>query len=737
MISFENMTFNFKGHIISNIKNRLRIKYAGIKYIPEMYQEILLKLKNLYYIDFIEINSVTETILIKYHSEEIEINDLIEAIDRIMDEYSVDTYKKIIDEKYRELSGKYEREEMSSRKISIRLLANASIMLSTKLLKTMNKPLSKDAIIGKFTTIPSIASLVLTSPLLKTSYQGFIEDKRPNADFLTVTSIVASILLGNSMSALTIIALSDIAELMTAYTMERTRNSIKSLLSVEQDIAWKLKDDGSMEKCPVDKLKKGDLVVIHTGEKICVDGKVVDGEAIVDLSSVSGEYIPVISKKEDRVFAGALIKNGNITVEAEKVGDDTVISRIIDLVENSASQQAPIQRYADKFSNYLVPLNLILSAVVYIATKSTTKALNMLVIDYSCGIKLSTATAFSAAINNSVKNGVLIKGGTFIEQLSMTDTIVFDKTGTITEGKPRIKNVYIANEKYKEEDIIKLACAAEESSSHPLSYCILEYGKILGLSIPKHGKIETFVGRGTSTEVEGKIVRVGNRKFMEENNIYPSEEAIQFAKEETPIYISYGEEFIGVLGAYDKPRKNIKRAINRMRTSGINEVVILTGDMEKQAVQVSKKVNADSFRAELLPEDKANEILKMKSEGAGVIMVGDGINDAPALSYANVGISLGSKSTDVAMETSDIIINSDDPIMIPKVIELSNETMEIVKQNFVLVVGINTIGLVLGATSNISVFWSAVVHNMSTIFVVGNSCRLLFYNILKGIDDVV
>ncbi|MBF1058357.1 MAG: heavy metal translocating P-type ATPase, partial [Peptostreptococcus sp.] len=471
----------------------------------------------------------------------------------------------------------------------------------------------------------------------------------------------------------------------------------------------------------------------HTGEKICVDGEVIDGEAIVDLSSVSGEYMPVIKKKGDKVFAGGLIKNGTITVKAEKVGDDTVISRIIDLVENSATQQAPIQKYADKFSNYLVPLNLLLCGVVYGVTRSTTKALNMLVIDYSCGIKLSTATAFSASINTSVKNGVLIKGGAFIEQLSMTDTVVFDKTGTITEGKPRIKDVFIEEGNgYTERDLVSYACAAEEASSHPLSYCVLEYGKLLGVQIPKHGPIETVVARGTSTEVDGKLVRAGNLKFMTENGIEPSNEAIEFAMSSTPIFVSYGDDFIGVLGAFDKPRKNIKRAINMMRSNGINEVVILTGDMKKQAQEVAAKVNADSFRAELLPEDKANEILKMKSEGTGVIMVGDGINDAPALSYANVGISLGSKSTDVAMETSDLVIHSDDPIMIPRVIDLSHKTMDIVKQNFALVAGINTVGLVLGATSNISVFWSAVMHNMSTILVVGNSCRLLFHKSLRG-----
>lgn len=328
----------------------------------------------------------------------------------------------------------------------------------------LNTPLIDRTIYDKFTTIPAMTSLALTSPLFKTSWDGLVETKRPNADFLTVTSIIASLLLGNSISALTIIALSDIAEFMTAYTVERTRNSIKNLLSLEQDITWKIGNDGNIEKCSVDKLKKDDLVVIHTGEKICVDGEVVDGEAIVDLSSVSGEYMPVIKKVNEKVFAGGIIKNGTITVRAEKVGDDTVISRIINLVENSATQQAPIQKYADKFSNYLVPLNLILSAVVYGVTKSTTKALNMLVIDYSCGIKLSTATAFSASINTAVKNGVLIKGGAFIEQLTLSDTVVLDKTGTITEGKPKIKATYLGNKDYTEKQVVELACAAEVSS---------------------------------------------------------------------------------------------------------------------------------------------------------------------------------------------------------------------------------------------------------------------------------
>lgn len=724
-----NRSFKLKCENLAAISGRIRLRYRGICHITSHYNQLMEDIYDVYYVKYVKINSITETILVEYDSSKnVEIDEVIDVINNIVAKYSLEVYKGYIESKMIEGAGKYENVNESSRKLLVRLLINGGVILGTRLLPSARLPLYPMSRLANFTTVPALTSLALTSPLLKTSWDGLVETKRPNADFLTVTSIVASIMLGNSISALTIIALSDIAEFMTSYTVERTRNSIKKLLSVEEDTAWKLNEDGKIEQCGVDKLRKDDKVVIHAGEKICVDGEIVSGEAIVDLSSVSGEYMPVIKKEGEKVFAGGLIKNGTITVRAEKVGDDTVISRIIDLVENSANHQAPIQKYADKFSNYLVPLNLLLSIVVYGATRSTTKALNMLVIDYSCGIKLSTATAFSAAINNSVKNGVLIKGGAFIEQLSMTDTIVLDKTGTITEGKPRIKGVHIENENYSEKDLVRLACAAEESSSHPLSYCVLEYGKLLGVDIPIHTAIETAVGRGTYTSVDDKIVRVGNLKFMNENGIEPSYESIEFANGATPIFVSYGDEFIGVISAYDKPRNHIKRSINMMRSNGINEVVILTGDMKKQAQEVANKVNADSFRYELLPEDKANEILKMKSEGTGVIMVGDGINDAPALSYANVGISLGSKSTDVAMETSDIVINSDDPLMIPKVIDLSNKTMEVVKQNFALVVGINTVGLVLGAVSNISVFWSAVMHNMSTIFVVGNSVRMLFYN---------
>ncbi|NRZ97300.1 HAD-IC family P-type ATPase [Clostridium tetanomorphum] len=241
------------------------------------------------------------------------------------------------------------------------------------------------------------------------------------------------------------------------------------MIALNEEYVWKQLEDKRVKKISVKEIKEKDLVVMHTGEKICVDGKVVSGEAVVDQSPITGEFIPQIKRKGSYVFAGTVIKNGNITVCTEKAGDKTVVSRIIHLVEDAASKKAPIQDYADKFASYLVPFNFIFAGITYWVTKSATRALNMMIIDYSCGIKLSTATAFSAAINTAVKNGVLVKGGNYIEVLANSDTLIFDKTGTLTEGKPQIVSIIPGDNSIGENEIIEIAAAAEETSSHPMA----------------------------------------------------------------------------------------------------------------------------------------------------------------------------------------------------------------------------------------------------------------------------
>lgn len=735
MLSKEKGNMILRGKIIHTIKGRIRVHYSGLKFISEFLEEIVARIHKIHSIYYVSINPITQNILIKYSSEEISMEEMIEVCDNILSQYALYAYKNMREVSEQESTQAAKETELSSKSILARLAVNG---LSFVLYKAMNqKPGLESALMNtpawrKFTTLPALVSLGLTGPLFKTAFCGLIEDKRPNADFLTVSSIVASLLLNKGTSALTIIALSDIAEFMTSYTIEKTRNSIKDLLSVDDGYVWKLLETGELERCSITEIHEDENVVIHTGEKISVDGIILSGEAVIDQSSITGEFMPVARSCGEQVFAGAIIKSGTITVKAQKVGDDTVVSRIINMVENVAAQKAPIQHYADKFSNYLVPLNFMVAGAVYAVTKNTEQALKMLVIDYSCGIKLSTATAFSASINSAVKKGILIKGGAFIEQLSNTDTMIFDKTGTITEGKPKVVGTYICDTSYTEQEFIALACAAEETSSHPLAEAVLAYGKKLGVKIPTHGDTITVVSKGTQTAVGTQTVRAGNLAFMQENSVHMDYSISKIVEGTIATYVAVDDKLIGLIFAIDKPRDNVRRAINNLRYKGIDDIMLLTGDMNEQAKAIAEQIGVDSYKAELLPEEKAETVLKMQSGGTNVVMIGDGINDAPALAYANVGISLGSKSTDVAMETSDIVIGSDDPMMIPAVLGLSRRTMEVVGQNFSLVIAINTIGLVIGAASNHSVFWSAMLHNASTIFVVANSFRLMFHRLGKG-----
>ena len=378
-----------------------------------------------------------------------------------------------------------------------------------------------------------------------------------------------------------------------------------------------------------------------------------------------------------------------------------------------------------------MPLNFLLCLSVWLVTKNPQKALKMLVIDYSCGIKLSTATAFSAAINTAVKRGVLIKGGAYIEQMSAANTVLLDKTGTITEGRPKVVSMIKLADDMDENHVMSLAMAAEETSTHPLASAILAYGRSLGAEIPLHGEVVTEVSRGSKTDVDGVTVRVGNLKYMRENGV-TADRPLPEGEGAIPNYVGVGDRIAAVLFAMDAPRENVRRAINLLRYDGVGDIEMLTGDMEAQARAVAEQVGADGYRAQLLPEQKAEAVLKLQTQGNGVVMVGDGINDAPALAYADVGISLGSKSTDIAMETSDVIISRDDPMTIPALRSLSRATMNIVRQNFAMVVGINTVGLILGAASNISVMMSALMHNASTILVVANSLRLMFFTPKEG-----
>ena len=723
----KNRNYILDCEIVHRIHGRIRIKSKSLKYLGIYKKEVEEQLKQVHYIQSVEISSITGTIVIYFDDFSLLEENLISLLQNTLNVYLVEIYKnekKMKTDKYvieRKLQEESPKEIMQK-------------ILTSLLLLVLPGPKKRTGL-GYLFNYKILSTISLTFPVIKNGLQSLVQNKRPNADTLSSTAIISSLLLGNEKTALTIMILERIAELLTVYTIKKTRGVIKDMLSVGESYVWKQIDNGVVKKVSIDEIVKGDSVLVQTGEKISVDGIIERGSAVIDQSSITGEYMPVTKKTGEEVFAGTIIKSGSITVKAEKVGDERTVSRIIKLVEDASFNKADIQSYADTFSAQLIPLNFLLAGIVYFSTRNVQKALSMLVIDYSCGIRLSTATAFSAAINTAAKNGILIKGSNYLEELSKSDTVIFDKTGTITEGKPKIQTLQVLKKNMQTNELLAFAAAAEEMSSHPLAVAILNEVKNRGIQIPEHKDTEIKVSRGIETLVNNDVIRVGSKKYMQENEIYTdnASDVIKgiLNRGEILICVAKNKDLIGVIGVSDPPRENIKKAMNRLRYHGIDDIVLLTGDLRQQAETIASRMSMDRYESELLPEDKAKDILKFQSIGSKVIMIGDGINDAPALSYADVGIALGSSKTDVAMEAADVTITSDDPLLIPGVVGLAKKTIKIIKENFTMAIGINSFALVLGATGMIPAIYSSILHNSITILVVGNSLRLLKYNVNK------
>ena len=722
--------------IVHRIRGRIRIKSKAFKYIgASLKTEIEKQLVQVRYIESVEISLITGTILIYFEDVSLSEQNLINLIQNTLNSHIFEICKNEKIEKSSKYVIERKLQEETPGEIIKKIITTAGLLGYNLFFKSKQEVVTTG--IRRFLNYNTLSTLALAMPVLKNGINSLVKNKRPNADTLSSSAIISSILLGKESAALTIMFLEEVSELLTVYTMEKTRGAIKDMLSVGESYVWKEISEDNVKRVPIEEIQKDDIIVVQTGEKISVDGKIIKGEALIDQSSITGEYMPLKKVEGETVYAGTIVKNGNISILAEKVGDDRTVSRIIKLVEDANFNKADIQNYADTFSAQLIPLNFILAGIVYASTRSITKAMSMLVIDYSCGIRLSTAVAFSAAINTAAKNGILVKGSNFIEELSKAETVIFDKTGTITEGKPKVQSIEVFDNSMSENEMIGLAGAAEEQSSHPLATAIMTEIKDRGIEIPKHSKIKTVVSRGVETKVgkgkEAKVIRVGSKKYMLENNVnltaaIDAERGI-ISRGEIGLYIAQDDKIIGLIGVSDPPRENIKKAINRLRNYGVDDIVLLTGDLRQQAETIASRMSIDRYESELLPEDKAKNILKFQSKGSNVIMIGDGVNDAPALSYANVGVALGSTRTDVAMEAADITITQDNPLLVPGIIGLSKNTVKTIKENFAMVIGLNTFALVLGATGILAPIYASVLHNSTTILVVLNSLKLLKYDI--------
>ena len=574
----------------------------------------------------------------------------------------------------------------------------------------------------------SLLVLGIARNFIRTGVQGMIADRRPNADTLTATAVIASVLAGKPESSLTLLALSNGAEMLTSYAAERARTHISGLLSLDQRYVWLVEGDKE-RKVPIEQVKVGDVIAAHTGEKIVIDGHVISGNAAVNQASITGESNPAMKHEGAAVYAGSVVEAGELVIAVEKVGKDTSLAHIVHLVEEAQTRKAPVQNFADQMANFLVPVSFLGAAIVYGATRDWQRVLNLLFIDFSCGLKLSTATAISAAIGAAAKRGILVKGGNYIEALAETDTVVLDKTGTLTIGVPQISFIKTAAG-VEEKEVVLLAASAEQHSVHPLAVAIQKYVQEQEWETPQHASSKTIVARGMLAEVpafetfRGGVIRVGSRKFLAENGITDEENLTEGLASKNLLYVARDKQMIGVIGIEDPIRPKMKKTLNQMRRYGVDEIVMLTGDSKAVAAEVAHDMDIDSYYAEILPEDKSQYVNKLKQRGT-VMMVGDGINDAPALAFSDVGVSLGGRQTDIAAESSAVTIHSDDPARLMEALVLGRRTMALVNQNFMATILVNSAAMLLGALGRINPLWAAVIHNTATLAVVLNSCRIL------------
>ncbi len=562
---------------------------------------------------------------------------------------------------------------------------------------------------------------------------------RFDVEFLMVVAAGGAAVLGDWAEGALLLFLFSFGHALEHYAMERARNAIQALGKITPRVA-RVRREGKDVEVPVEELRVGDLAIVRPGDRIAVDGKIVEGSSAVDQSPITGESVPVEKARGDGVFAGSINGDGALEVEVTRLAQDTTMARVVKMVEEAQAQKSPTQQFTDKFERVFVPAVLVivmLAATVppllgWLTWKvAIFRALSTLVAASPCALALATPAAVLAGIGQAARNGVLIKGGVYLENLGKLEAIALDKTGTITLGKPEVTDLLPFGE-MEAGELLRLAAAVETRSAHPLAQAVVRKAQEQQLELPETGELQTVQGRGVQSTVGGTLVRIGNLRMFEEAGIQAPEEATaafrRLGKAGKPtMMVSLGEQVVGVLALADQLRPETPGTLDRLKQLGIKTLIMLTGDNARVAQCIASAAGVTEVRADLLPEDKVSAIQELLREHGQVAMVGDGVNDAPALATATVGIAMGAGGTDVALETADVALMADDLRKLPFAVALSRQSRRVIQQNLFISLGVIALlvpSTLLGlAGIGVAVFF----HEGSTLLVVGNALRLLSF----------
>lgn len=598
------------------------------------------------------------------------------------------------------------------------------VIIGTAVAQTLFSPL------GMITALAAI-------PLFKTTLQS-IKEKRFTLESFLGASIIAACAAGEAAAALEILWITSAGKLLQSWITEKSRRSIKEILDVTAKNTFLLIDGVEVE-VPVEKVKKGDTVVLHTGEKISVDGEIIKGEAIIDESPINGRAEHILKKSGEKVFAGTFVRQGVVFVKAEEVGDKTYLSRIFKMVEDSMENKAPIEGVADKLAENLIKTGFAVTLGTYFITGSLWRAFTvMLVMACPCATILSASTAVSAAISAAAKRHILIKGGRYLEDAGKADVICFDKTGTLTTNEPVLTELVNVSH-LSDNEIIQLVYSAEVHNFHPIALAIKKEAEKNSLEPIVHDVCDYVLGRGVKSIIQGKEIIVGSKKMMEKFNIKIAgvEETVEKFRKEglTTIFVAEDGNLAAVMGFANEERPGIENIIAHLKQNGVKEAIMITGDEECTALNLASKLEIMKCYHSVMPEDKAAIVKSLKDEDNKVLMVGDGINDALALAEGDIGIAMGAGGSEVAIEAADIALVTDELDGIVYVHSLSKQTLKIVHENFWIATGSNILGVILGATGLLSPVAAGLIHITHTLGILLNSGRLLNFEPPELIED--
>ena len=545
---------------------------------------------------------------------------------------------------------------------------------------------------------------------------------------LMTLGVLAAIAVGEWATAAVVVFFMRVGDYAESFTTERARRAVKDLVAMAPQRA-RVARDGEEYEVPVAEVLVGETVIVRPGEKIPVDGQVISGHATVDQAAITGESMPAEAGPGANVYAASLAHQGSLRVRATHVGPDTTFGRVIKMVEEAEAHRGDVQRLADKFSAYYLPVVAGVAALTLLIRQDPLATAAVLVVACSCAFALATPIAMLASIGAGAKRGLLIKGGKYLESLARADVLLIDKTGTLTLGRPQITDVIPVNGA-SEDELLGLAASAERYSEHPLAEAVRAAAAGRGLSLGEPEDFEALPGMGVRARVNGALVAAGNRRMLPTASSLPVVSELE-AQGKTPLFVARDGELIGLLAAADTPRPEVPAALDAVRELGVRHIELLTGDNQRAASAYvagafgHTPLSSLRYRAELLPEDKIAIVKEYQAQGHTVVMVGDGVNDAPALAQADVGIAMGAAGSDVAVEAAHVALMREDWMLVPEVFRIAQRTMRVVKLNIGFTTAYNVVGLTLAALGYLPPILAAAAQSLPDLGILANSSRLL------------